>query len=86
MAPRSSPSPPPDSTLGGTFSTFSVDLPAAPWPASADKVTGANYRRHLSSEEWEALRPIVKRLYIDKNKTFDEVAVVFRDEHNFNPT
>jgi len=65
--------------------TFSVELPAAPSALPPDQASPV-YRRQLGSDEWDNLKSLVKRLYVDENKTFDEVAEVFREEYNFNPT
>jgi len=43
-------------------------------------------RQVLSKEQWENLRPLITRLYIDENKTFKSVAAVLRELHNFVPT
>lgn len=63
--------------------SFSVELPARVpvWPSISPV-----HRRQLSADEWEALRPTIERLYIDENKTFDQVAKILSDEHQFNPT
>jgi len=43
-------------------------------------------RQVLSKEQWEELRPLISRLYIDENKTFKAVAAVLWELHNFAPT
>ena len=43
-------------------------------------------RQVLSKGQWEELRPVISRLYIDENKTFKAVAEVLRESHNFVPT
>jgi len=43
-------------------------------------------RQVLSKEQWEELRPLISRLYIDENRTFKAVARVLQESHNFVPT
>src|SRR5271168_4554662 len=43
-------------------------------------------RQQLSRDEWEALKPLIRRLYIEENKSFQYIAIVLRDNHNFLPT
>jgi hypothetical protein len=43
-------------------------------------------RKRLSNDEWESLKPLIQRLYIDENRTFSYVANVLRAEHQFFPT
>lgn len=43
-------------------------------------------RRQLSFDEWESFKPLIKSLYIEENKTYDQVAQELRDHHNFYPT
>lgn len=61
------------------------EFPAAllPPPAAFPK---PQYRPQLSAQEWDTLRPAIKRLYIDEKKTFSEVAKFLRENHDFNPT
>jgi len=50
------------------------------WPA--DKTL----RKQLKPEEWEELRPVIKKLFIDENKTYDKVAAFLRHRNDFHPT
>jgi len=43
-------------------------------------------RQVLSDSQWEDLKPIIRRLYIDENKTYSKVARILRDSHGFAPT
>jgi hypothetical protein len=36
--------------------------------------------------QWESLKPIVQRIYIDENKPFLYLAKILREEHGFEPT
>ncbi|KAE8444779.1 hypothetical protein EG329_014239 [Mollisiaceae sp. DMI_Dod_QoI] len=40
----------------------------------------------ISKEDWEKLKPIVKRLYIDENETFKTISTHLAEYHNFEPT
>ncbi|APA14970.1 hypothetical protein sscle_14g097400 [Sclerotinia sclerotiorum 1980 UF-70] len=40
----------------------------------------------LSLEEWSAFKPIIQQLYIDKNKTLQDVASILMSEFGFYPT
>jgi hypothetical protein len=68
----------------GNFS-FKVLPSAPPWPQD-DKQTLISYRRVLAAEEWETLKPAIKRLFIDERKTYEQVAQYLRENHTFNPT
>lgn len=40
----------------------------------------------LTRERWEELKPIIKRLYIDENRTQAYIADVLAESHGFRPT
>jgi len=42
--------------------------------------------REKTRQQWETLKPLIKQIYIDENKTFRHLARKLRDEHNFEPT
>jgi len=43
-------------------------------------------RTQISSEELEALKPVIMRLYIDQRLSFNEVRKVLATKYNYNPT
>jgi len=43
-------------------------------------------RIQISSEELEALKPVIMRLYIDQRLSFNEVRKVLATKYNYNPT
>jgi hypothetical protein len=43
-------------------------------------------KRILDEEEWETLRPVIQLHYIDKNKTFVQVARILKQTNGFEPT
>jgi len=85
---------PPAHTIGTPFKlpsqatqTFSISPPAgAPEFPTSKVFSKTQYRPQLSAQEWDTLRPAIKRLYIDEKKTFAEVAKYLRENHDFNPT
>lgn len=40
----------------------------------------------ISTEQWNAARSLIERLYMDENKTFSYVANALQTEHGFFPT
>jgi hypothetical protein len=58
----------------------------APGFPTLQSIAKPPYRPQLSAQEWDTLRPAIKRLYIDEKKTFSEVAKYLRENHDFNPT
>jgi hypothetical protein len=36
--------------------------------------------------QWESLKPLIQRIYIDENKPFPYLAKILREEHGFEPT
>ncbi|KAI1172856.1 Clr5 domain-containing protein [Nemania sp. FL0916] len=42
--------------------------------------------RYAKPSEWTAQKDIIKRLYLDENKTLDEVRRIMADEHQFHAT
>jgi hypothetical protein len=40
-------------------------------------------RQILSKEDWEELRPLIHRLYIDENRKFKDIAAIIKEEHGF---
>lgn len=43
-------------------------------------------KRQLTKDEWDALKPDIRKLYIDENKSFSQVSSVLKNDHQFNPT
>jgi hypothetical protein len=42
--------------------------------------------REMSRQQWEKLKPLIKRVYIEEKKTFPHLAKILRKEHGFEPT
>ena len=39
-----------------------------------------------TTEEWDARREMITRLYFDEDKTLKEVRQILEEDHNFQPT
>jgi len=59
---------------------------------SSDADSGVTYskpatqRRQLSSQELEALKPVIKDLYIDQGLPFRELRNILSTQYDYNPT
>jgi hypothetical protein len=42
--------------------------------------------RETTRQQWEALKPLIQRIYIEEDKPFPYLARILRDEHGFEPT
>jgi hypothetical protein len=42
--------------------------------------------REISRQQWEGLKPLIQRVYIDENKPFPYLADILRKDHGFEPT
>ena len=42
--------------------------------------------RDITRQQWEALKPLIQRVYIDENKPFPHLVKIFRQDHGFEPT
>jgi len=42
--------------------------------------------RELSRQQWESLKQLIQRVYIDEDKPFPYLAQILRSEHGFEPT
>jgi hypothetical protein len=42
--------------------------------------------RETTKQQWEFLRPLIQRIYIDENRPFPYLAKILREEHGFQPT
>ena len=40
----------------------------------------------MARQQWEALKPLIQRVYIDENKPFPYLANIFRQDYGFEPT
>jgi hypothetical protein len=56
-----------------------------PHPA-ARSVPGRGGLQLYSKEQWEAQKPIIRRLYNHENKPYNRVVDILGAEHNFFPT
>ncbi|KAI0431974.1 Clr5 domain-containing protein [Xylaria sp. FL1042] len=52
----------------------------------SDGTTEHGQVRYAKPSEWAAQKDIIKRLYLDENKTLDEVRRIMADEHQFHAT
>lgn len=43
-------------------------------------------KRSISEQEWEDVKPLIQRVYLDENKPFPYLAYILRTEHGFEPT
>jgi len=79
--PQPSPAPTRDNFI------FEVPVQAPAWPRTPPLAPVNSFtKRQLSLEEWMALKPVIERLYIHENKTYEEVAKYLGRNHNFEPT
>lgn len=46
----------------------------------------ARGKRPISTQEWEDVKPLIQRVYLDENKPFPYLARILRTEHGFEPT
>jgi len=44
------------------------------------------HRQVLPKTKWEELRPVIRRLYIEENKTFRKIAIILCNSYGFTPT
>jgi hypothetical protein len=42
--------------------------------------------REMTRQQWESLKPLIQRVYIEENKPFPYLVNILRDEHGFKPT
>ncbi len=42
--------------------------------------------RRYSTEAWDAMKPLIKKLYIDDNMSLRQVMEILSEEHDFHPT
>ncbi|PMD41145.1 TPR-like protein [Hyaloscypha variabilis F] len=42
--------------------------------------------REMTRQQWETLKPLIQRVYIEENKPFPYLARILREEHNFEPS
>jgi hypothetical protein len=42
--------------------------------------------REMTRQQWESLKPLIQRVYIEENKPFPYLVNILRDEHGFEPT
>jgi Clr5 domain len=42
--------------------------------------------REATRQQWEALKPLIQRIYMDEDKPFPYLAKILRDEYGFEPT
>jgi len=38
------------------------------------------------TQRWENIKPLIKKIYIEQNKSFPQIARILRDDHGFEPT
>ncbi|KAG4437237.1 hypothetical protein IFR05_007291 [Cadophora sp. M221] len=57
-----------------------TDISSRPSEPSGSK------RKEFSKEQWEDLKPLIRRLYLDENMTRQAVTKCIIQEHNFEPT
>jgi hypothetical protein len=47
---------------------------------------GLKGKHEMSRQQWEDMKPLIQRIYIDENKPFPYLAHILRTEHGFIPT
>lgn len=52
----------------------------------ADGIADHGRVRYAKPSEWTAQKDIIRRLYLDENKTLDEVRRIMADKHQFHAT
>lgn len=55
---------------------------------SHDSTAGSStfLRQTLSKDEWDGLKPVIQRLYIEENHNFRMISTFLRDKYGFAPT
>jgi hypothetical protein len=48
--------------------------------------TGEPGIREMTRQQWESLKPLIQRIYMEENKPFPYLERILRDEHGFEPT
>jgi hypothetical protein len=48
--------------------------------------SGTGGKRSISRQEWEDVKALIQRVYLDENKPFPYIAHILRTEHGFEPT
>ena len=78
--------------LPGNF-TFVEERPSTEEPAlHASNLKGVQEPstepglRDMTRQQWEALKPLIKRVYIDDNKPFPYLAKILLQDYGFEPT
>lgn len=61
--------------------TQTKGVPPYTLPSSAGR-----RRSQPSKDRWEDLKPYIQRVYMEENKTLQQLAEVLRDEFDFFPT
>jgi hypothetical protein len=51
-----------------------------------DVSSGESRIRETSRRQWETLKSLIQRVYIEENKPFPYLAKILREEHGFEPT
>jgi uncharacterized membrane protein len=60
-----------------------LSTPAATFYGAPSEQLGI---REMARQQWESLKPLIQRVYIEENKSFPYLANILRDEHGFEPT
>ncbi|CZR54809.1 uncharacterized protein PAC_04693 [Phialocephala subalpina] len=60
--------------------------PSASQTLHSENDLAARKNGMLSREQWENLKPIIRRLYIDENETIKSTSKYLGEHHNFEPT
>jgi hypothetical protein len=74
------------STADQSTSIPRVFLPREPDELIDPSSLGLGGRKTYSKEQWDAQKPVIRRLYNEENKPFKRVIEILRMEHNFVPT
>jgi Clr5 domain len=49
-------------------------------------IAAATFARQACRTEWDRLRPVIKRLYVDEDRTLNEVMTIMARDHGHRAT
>ena len=80
----------PDATIRSFHGTPTSDRACQYQPVEqkpqVGMLQGTKEKREISRQQWEDMKSIIQRIYIDENKPFPYLAHTLRTEHGFEPT
>jgi len=73
-------------TFGETASAPQMQQPSQDPFVFHEILSGEPGIREMTRQQWETLKPLIQRVYIEENKPFPYLARILREEHNFEPS